>query len=106
MIVRNRQLDACLSVAVYLVMLVGRTAFGQVPTADTIFPAGGQVGQTVEVTVSGKNLQGLRTLYSNARGVRCEPVEPNRFRLTIPTETPPGQYDRARSRQRVIRFDF
>ncbi len=93
MIVRNRQLEVSLSVAVYLVMLFGQSAFGQAPIADTIFPAGGQAGQAVEVTVSGKHLQGLRTLHSNVHGIRCEPLEPNRFRLTIPAETPTGYYD-------------
>lgn len=93
MIVRNRRPAASMSVVVCLAMLAGRMALGQVPTADTIFPAGGQAGQTVEVVVSGKNLQGLRTLHCNAPGLRCEPLDANRFRLTIPPETPPGQYD-------------
>lgn len=93
MIVRSRQLEVCLSVAVYLVLLAARTAFGQAPTADTIFPAGAQAGQSVEVAVTGKYLQGLRTLHSNAPGLRSEQLGPNRFRLTIPTDTPCGQYD-------------
>ena len=93
MIVRSRYREALLSTAACLVMLTTRTAFGQAPVLNTVFPPGGQVGQSVEVTVSGSNLQRLRTLHCNVPGVRCEPLEPSRFRLTIPADTPPGLCD-------------
>ena len=94
MIVRSRYRETHLSVAVGLVLLAGSTAFGQAPPVlNTVFPAGGQVSQSVEVTVSGSNLQGLRTLHCNVAGIRCERLDPSRFRLTIPAGTPPGLCD-------------
>ncbi len=94
MIVCSRYRETLLSVAVGLVLLAGSTTFGQAPPVlNTVFPAGGQVGQSVEVTVSGGNLTGLRTLHCNVPGIRCERLEPSRFRLTIPPNTSPGQCD-------------
>ncbi len=94
MIVRSRDREALLFVAVCCVLLAGSTAFGQAPPVmNTVFPAGGQVGQSVEVTVSGSNLQGLRTLHCNRPSIRCEKLEPSRFRLTIQAGTPPGLCD-------------
>src|SRR5436190_14568632 len=57
---------------------------------ETVFPAGGQAGQTVEVTVTGSNLD---SLHGNVAGLHCELLGPSRFRLTIPAGTPPGLYD-------------
>ena len=94
MIVRSRDREALLFVAVCCELLAGSTAFGQAPPVmNTVFPAGGQVGQSVEVTVSGSNLQGLRTLHCNRPSIRCEKLEPSRFRLTIPAGAPPGLCD-------------
>ncbi|MDA1053741.1 MAG: PPC domain-containing protein, partial [Planctomycetota bacterium] len=94
MIVHGRYHKALLSVAACLMTLTAQSAFGQVPPVlNTVFPAGGQAGQSVEVTVSGSNLQGLQTLHCNSPGVRCESLEPTRFRLTIPADMPPGLYD-------------
>lgn len=94
MIVRTRYREVLQPVAVCLAMLAGHTAFGQVPPVlNTVFPAGGQVGQSVEVTVNGSNLQGLRTLHCGVPGVRCERLDPSRLRLTIPPDAPRGQCD-------------
>ena len=94
MIVRRRYRETLLSVATGLALLAGSTAFGQAPPVlNTVFPAGGQISQSVELTVSGSNLQGLRTLHCNVPGVRCERLDQSRFRLTIPAGTPPGLCD-------------
>ncbi len=94
MIVRSRHREMLLHAGVLLVMLAGSTAFGQAPPLmNTVYPAGGQVGQSVEVVVSSSNLQGLRTLHCNRPGVRCERLDPSRFRLTIPADAPPGLCD-------------
>lgn len=94
MTVRSQYREVLLPVVVCLATLAGRSASGQVPPVlNTVFPTGGQVGQTVEVTVSGTNLQGLRTLHCNVPGVRCERLDPSRLRLTIPADTPPGLCD-------------
>lgn len=63
------------------------------PTLNTVYPLGGQAGQTVDVTISGGNLQAMKTLLTNADGVRSERLDSNRFRLTIPEHTWPGSYD-------------
>ncbi len=94
MIVPCRYGEALISVGVYLVMLTSRAAVAQAPPVlNTVFPAGGQVGTSVEVTVTGSNLQGLQTLHCNVPGVRCERLEPSRFRLMIPASSPPGLCD-------------
>ncbi len=58
---------------------------------------GGQVGQTVEVTVSGENLDELSGLiFSDPRIVATPAIDekqqilPNRFRISIPPEINPG----------------
>lgn len=77
-----------------LAMLTSLSAFGQPPPElNTVFPAGGQAGKTVEVTVSGSTLQGLKSLHCNVPRIRCEQLEPARFRLSIPEGTLPGLYD-------------
>lgn len=94
MIALCRYRDVLLLVAACSAMLAGHTAFGQVPPVlNTVFPAGGQVGQSVEVTVSGSNLQTLRTLHCNVPGIRCERLDASRVRLAIPADTPPGLCD-------------
>ena len=82
-------------VALGLALLVGRgvIAAPPAPILETVFPSGCQAGKTVDMTVAGKNLEGLRTLLCNAPGVRAEILETNKVRLAIPAETPPGLYD-------------
>ncbi len=77
-----------------LVWLVELAAFAQGPPVfNTVFPAGGQRGQTVEVTIAGGNLQGVRTLHSSVPDMKCERVDASRFRLTIPENALPGPCD-------------
>lgn len=94
MIVRSRSRELLLLGVLCMAILGGRIVFGQVPPVlNTVFPTGGQAGQSVEVTVSGSNLQGLRTLHCNVPGIRCEQLGPTRMRLTIPADAPPGLCD-------------
>jgi len=78
-----------------LAMLGGSTVLAAppAPAFETVFPAGGQAGQAVNIIVTGSNLEALRTLHCNVPGFRCDPLEPNHFCLTIPASTPPGMYD-------------
>lgn len=86
--------ETCLFVVLSMVMLTAHAAFGQAPPELTmVFPSGGQVGQPVDVTVSGGNLQALKTLHSVVPGVRCERLDASRFRLWIPPDAMPGLYD-------------
>jgi hypothetical protein len=83
-----RQLSPIL---LFLVML--QTAAGQSPVMETVFPAGGQVGHSVDVSIAGSNLETVQALQSNTLGVVCERIGPLRFRLTIPEKLMPGSYD-------------
>ena len=65
------------------------------PTFDTVFPAGGQVGSTFDVTITGGNLDSIESLHMEIPGAGCQILEtdPKQFRLSIPSETPVGAYD-------------
>ncbi len=73
--------------------LAANCAVGQSPVLETVFPAGAQVGQSVEVTLSGTQLDSGVTLHCSAPGVRCEPIQTGRFRLIVPADALPGHYD-------------
>lgn len=62
------------------------------PILSSVFPSGGQAGTTALLTTAG-NLPGLTSLRCNIPDVGVEAAEANQFRVTIPKETPPGQYD-------------
>jgi hypothetical protein len=66
-----------------------------VPVLNTVFPAGGQVGTTVEVTIAGSALAEVSTLRCSLSSVECKKVDgkPNVFSLAIPQDAPVGQYD-------------
>jgi hypothetical protein len=65
------------------------------PVLNSVFPPGGTVGETVEVTIAGGALDGLKTLYCNAPGISFVQAESNKnqFRVSIAPETPVGVYD-------------
>lgn len=63
------------------------------PVLNSVFPCGGQTGSAFEVSVTGSHLESGQKLASNLVGFECELLAPNRFRVTIPATTLPGQYD-------------
>ncbi|MEC9055924.1 MAG: PPC domain-containing protein, partial [Verrucomicrobiota bacterium] len=74
-----------------------------VPVLESIFPAGGQAGTTVVVTVTGEELEGATGLVFSTGGQGFSitgdalpstesPENPNRFRLQIPANAKPGCY--------------
>src|SRR5262245_10972922 len=63
------------------------------PVLQTVFPAGGQVGTSVTVTVDGTALDGLRDIHSTIPRLTAKKTDRNHFRLTIPAGAPPGVYD-------------
>ena len=78
----------------WLAMVAEHLAVGQSsPVLNTVLPSGGQVGQSVEVTVAGSNLEGLRTLHCSIPSVGCERLDANRWRLTVPGNAPLGLCD-------------
>ena len=74
-----------------------------VPVLESIFPAGGQVGQTVDVTISGEELEGATglvfsteeygfTIDTEALPSITSPENPNQFRVSIPENAKTGRY--------------
>lgn len=86
-----------------LILLSAGSVPGELPLArlDEIFPPGGQAGATVEVAVSGADLDAVSELRFSNPGISGkrkldessgEPVE-GRFIVSVPPETPLGNYD-------------
>lgn len=73
--------------------LVAGSVLAQPPSLDAIFPAGGQAGQVVNVTVHGARLEGLTELRCSVPGSRCETLKDGAARLSLPEATAPGLYD-------------
>ena len=83
-----------LYMSVVLGLLMTVPAFAQIePVLNTVSPSGGQSGTTFEVSVTGTQLESAQRLQSNIADFTCELVSANRFRVTIPSTTHPGQYD-------------
>src|SRR5262245_39820458 len=81
------------ALAVCWLVCAAAVARGQPPALDTLFPAGAQAGQAVEIKVGGSRLESLQTLHCSVPNLRCELVATGIFRLSIPAQTPPGHYD-------------
>lgn len=83
------------------------TALGQLPTAQlsSVFPPGGKVGTTFDVTVAGSDTDDLQQLIFSHPGITATPkmtpatdVEPakpvaNQFTVTIAADVPAGTYE-------------
>ena len=93
-----------------LAWLGSAASFGQTPLPsaqlNSLFPAGGQQGTSVEVTVSGTDLDGLTGLHFSHAGITAVPKMippgdiytqprpiPNQLTVTIAGDVPPGRYD-------------
>lgn len=88
----TQPLSILLAQTALCIAILTRSANAQAPVLDTLFPAGAQIGTVVEVEAGGR-MKDVRSLLCNADGVRCERIVENRFRLTIPAQLAPGQYD-------------
>ena len=73
------------------------------PRLDAVFPSGGTIGATAEITVAGGDLDGVAALHFSHSGIRSlqtqrdgalgkEPVSRS-FRVEIDASLPPGLYD-------------
>lgn len=91
-----------------LVSCCSVSAYAQLPNPalDFVFPAGGQVGTSVTVSVSGRDLDAASRLIFSHPGLSGVPVTrptaefetgqqtvPNQFRIDIPANLPVGAYD-------------
>lgn len=82
-----------------------REARAELPAVqlNSIFPAGGKQGTTVEVTLTGSDFEGVDELYFDHPGLNAEQVTQekdgkkvpvaNRFKITIPADAPLGAHD-------------
>lgn len=95
---RSRDVSTLVMGMAYLLLFVNllflNSAFAQPPPVlRSLFPAGGQVGTTVEVAVSGTNLEGLKELRVSGDYIRSERLESGQFRLVISADAPLGMHD-------------
>ena len=63
------------------------------PRLLTVMPMGGQAGQTVEVTITGENIEDVTALTFSTPKITAKPVAENKFAVSIAADTPPGVYD-------------
>ena len=80
------------TVVLELLVTVGLAAQPN-PILDNVFPAGGQAGMTVEVTVAGSGLTKVSELRCSHPSISCKTENGKQFRLTIPDDVPNGHYD-------------
>ena len=84
------------------------SAYGQLPATrlDGLFPPGGQVGQAIDVTINGADLDDVDQLLFSNKGIVAKPkmAEPtvfdeqpqpveNQFVVSIDANVPPGNYE-------------
>ena len=98
-----------LSVSLFALLLVGvAPAIAQLPATrlDGVFPAGGRIGETVEMTISGADLDDVNQLLFSVDGISAtqkmaeptpfdegpQPIE-NQFVVTIGAGVAPGRYE-------------
>jgi hypothetical protein len=63
------------------------------PRLDVLQPAGLSAGNSVEVTITGADLDGCETLLCGHPGLRAEFVKERTFKLTAAADVPTGSYD-------------
>jgi hypothetical protein len=89
--------------------MVPAPALAQLPTARlfSVFPAGGKQGATIDITITGADLEEVSQLYFDIPGMKAELVQdmkdgkpvpvpaagPAKFRVTIPADAPLGLHD-------------
>ncbi len=80
-----------------LVVLVpfANLAVAQLPSSrlNNIFPCGARQGTSVDCTIGGADLDEVSGLYFSHPGIKGELTGPNKFRVTIAPDVPPGPYD-------------
>jgi hypothetical protein len=83
-----------------LLFLLAATSFAQnvclpAPRLLTVMPMGGQAGTSVEVTITGENLEEVSALLFSTPTITAKPVTgvEGKFTVTIAPDAPPGVYD-------------
>jgi Bacterial pre-peptidase C-terminal domain len=63
------------------------------PRLDRLFPLGAAAGSSVEVEVSGADLDEPKALRFDHAGITAEPLKDRKFKVTIAPNVPEGTYD-------------
>jgi len=85
----------CTTIAILITLTYGVCTIGESanPVLNTVFPAGGQAGSSVDVQLTGSQITPITTLTSSAPGISFQKLDKQRMRITIPATTAPGLYD-------------
>lgn len=86
-------LRACLGGAMLLVGGSAAQADLPSPRLDLLNPAGLAAGNTLEVTLTGPDLEGCEKLYLGHPGLKAEFVNERTFKITAAADVPAGTYD-------------
>jgi hypothetical protein len=81
--------------AILLIVLVAGVASAdlQSPRLDRLFPLGAAAGSTVEVEVSGADLDDPKALLFDHSGITAKPLKDRKFQVTVAADVPEGTYD-------------
>ncbi|HEX3149482.1 MAG TPA: PPC domain-containing protein [Gemmataceae bacterium] len=63
------------------------------PRLDRIFPLGAAAGSSVEVEISGADLEEPKALRFDHAGISAEPLKDRKFKVTVAANVPEGTYD-------------
>jgi hypothetical protein len=63
------------------------------PRLDRLFPLGAAAGTSVEVEVSGADLDDPKALLFDHPGIKAEPLKDRKFKVTVAADVPEGTYD-------------
>jgi hypothetical protein len=102
----SRMLMAILAFVIHWMSMAPLAAQLPVPNLSTIFPLGGQQGTSVELTITGTNLDEAEKLIFSHPGITAQPKQlpaddfrpqplavPNQFVVNIGKDVPPGFYE-------------
>lgn len=101
MLLKSAPLQLLCAVAVWLATPVsGQQVTLPLPRLLTVMPMGGQVGTTVEVTITGESLEEIRELQFSTPKITAKPVVgtdgkvvENKFSVSIAADAPVGVHD-------------
>jgi hypothetical protein len=82
-----------LSVLSLLVIATAASAELPVPRLDRITPLGAAAGSSVEVEVSGADLEEANRMLFDHPGIKAEHVKDRKFKVSVAAEVPEGTYD-------------
>lgn len=90
-----RKIPLFAGLSVILLLAIGSRADADLPLArlDRIFPLGGSAGSEVPVTLTGRDLDDVKTLHFDHPGLSATLTKPNEFTVKIAADVPAGTYE-------------